>query len=838
MADGMSICSACQTRAILGVGLLMYALITVLLHTSSLKHGTQDPRAALQLLNGSRSISGISSLQRQSPLRQPALQWSRAKTALPARTQTTLQMDPNLETGPLYMEKNNVSIKFNQAMIEEGLRQANMPWERLFVGSHSVPMDSMSGVRQVLYPATHTQCGLRECRDFTSQQQINEKSSRLAVIMPSAPRIIRSPAVGEMWGSDGIALRAPAWLLKHNTTANQTELSKACSRLYDCDGYVAGLGLLAGVSGATRVTGVTAGTEFDILPVGAQGNVELPGANLKQVRTLAPTTAEMRLHPVRPSSQTDSSALRQFAVLPVMQLAHASHVRVNISSGRTLQERLELLAQHCLAAPQCIGFSKGSWGILQFDGSHASLFQQQAESIAPKHASNTTKQIAQLFSAVTFLDQTKQKTMDMFVRLPDPTHAADLVRLLLERNVAPAIKRWGEALLLAAKNVYAAEAESSLTLAKPDKPCPVFREPAAGHEAVSSDEDMRQPAACGWLREAHWVLHSGSVSPSVKQAVRDLYAILALRGAPTAYVVSSVLSFLVETQACRSADSHVYVGEVPALRWHHQPHTSHRGLHLLRLLFDAAYAPLYGAWAWNPAPCVTVLSVAEFAQLQEQAKPPHAWGEPWLPPHRRFLPNGAKRIVKRKLVQQVLDFASLGVEAVHRSPTAALAIWEDDCFVCGGSLSFLYQWQQRLVQYDPRTALLKVGNGGSGIVVPQPLAKALLTYIISHRGRENIDVLMYLFALDSTWSDYLAHRTLSAHRGRRTSLKINNAFTPVWGRVECGNALDFYWGEYAACGNGTQAVAVAAEWKCSAPVRGEAELAPPAGPSAAVNATV
>ncbi len=153
--------------------------------------------------------------------------------------------------------------------------------------------------------------------------------------------------------------------------------------------------------------------------------------------------------------------------------------------------------------------------------------------------------------------------------------------------------------------------------------------------------------------------------------------------------------------------------------------------------------------------------------------------------------------------------------------------------VCRGTVAFLRQWQPRLLKADPRTAMMKVGNGGSGVVVPRAQAWPLLAYLASHRGRENVDVLMYLFALDSGWSDYLAHKTLSAHRGRRTSLKISNAFTPVWGRVECGNALDHYWGEYAPCGNSSAALRIAQHWKCPLLPRVEADAA-----LDAVNATI
>lgn len=49
------------------------------------------------------------------------------------------------------------------------------------------------------------------------------------------------------------------------------------------------------------------------------------------------------------------------------------------------------------------------------------------------------------------------------------------------------------------------------------------------------------------------------------------------------------------------------------------------------------------------------------------------------------------------------------------------------------------------------------------------------------------------------YAEYLAKGTLAAHRGIRSSFKPGQLERGLWGRVECGNLLDFWWGEYVDC---------------------------------------
>ena len=98
--------------------------------------------------------------------------------------------------------------------------------------------------------------------------------------------------------------------------------------------------------------------------------------------------------------------------------------------------------------------------------------------------------------------------------------------------------------------------------------------------------------------------------------------------------------------------------------------------------------------------------------------------------------------------------------------------------------------------FDPHWGGLKVGNGGSGMLFHADLVPQLLTYLLTRRGSDNVDVSMWRFLHSGQYSDYLAKATWSAHRGLTSSLRMGGQ---SWKRVECGNALDFYWGHYKEC---------------------------------------
>ena len=804
------------------LGICLYAVFTLIVHRLGV--AMLDEAASLYSPNASEALfAGYFT----SPLRQRTMSWSatrlRKHQAMNTKDSTgssvgfVLGSFLGARSGGAAAVPRNVSQLFSAPSIRQGMLDTSIPQQPLFTNSVNILQDIMRGLKFIVYPQRHAACVYVECSSFRERQAAHESRAELAFLMPSAPRIIRSPAVSKdgWWGGDGTFLRAPAWLLQHRPDANVSELEAACSGLHDCDGFLPSLGLLAGISAVSRLPTLQIAVPLSIVPANRSAFVALPTAGMQGVRTLAPTTADLRLLPTRPLDESSlrHAALRRFAGLPMMHLVGAVERKANVTGMRTAAARLEAVAKQCLDRPACVAFSCSRWSLLEYPLDDATDMHRQASVLTPQQPSATSKQIARLLSVLTMMDQTRQKVFDLFLRLPDPSAAA----AVLQGHLASAPRMWSDfALHLseAALQVYSPAAEKALVLAKPDEPCEVF---ILGGEASTAS-----PTACGWLARANAALHSGALPQPVQQAVRDLYAVISLRGASTAYVVSSVVSFLVESSMCTSR-TQLYVGEVPSLRDTQHRHTTHRGLHTLRLLFDAAYAPKYGAIAWNPAPCLSVLGSSQYMHLQEAAKPPHTWGEPWLPPQHRSMPNGRKRVVKRRLVQQLLDFVSIGAHAVSHSPSASVAVWEDDCAVCRGTLGFLQRGLVQLQRADPHTALLKVGNGGSGILIPRALAWPLLAYLAAHRGRENVDVLMYLFALDSGWSDYLAHKTLSAHRGRRTSLKISNAFTPVWGRVECGNELDFYWGEYAHCGNSSSALLIAKDWKCPQIPREEAE---------------
>jgi len=200
-------------------------------------------------------------------------------------------------------------------------------------------------------------------------------------------------------------------------------------------------------------------------------------------------------------------------------------------------------------------------------------------------------------------------------------------------------------------------------------------------------------------------------------------------------------------------------------------------------------------------PCVTFLTAGAYTRLTEAREPPRGRGLPSWHPDNRGKP------MMRGMVSQTLDFVSAARHAAAFSPASHLLVWEDDCHACTGVLSLLGHTMQALDTFDPRWGALKVGNGGSGLLVHRDLVAGLLPYLMTRRGSENVDVSMWRYVFNGGYSDYISKLSWSAHRGLQSSFKL--AVGQTWNRVHCTNELDRHWGWYAPCQ--TVAAAAAAE---------------------------
>ena len=190
-------------------------------------------------------------------------------------------------------------------------------------------------------------------------------------------------------------------------------------------------------------------------------------------------------------------------------------------------------------------------------------------------------------------------------------------------------------------------------------------------------------------------------------------------------------------------------------------------------------------------PCVTFLSAGAYTRLTEAREPARGRGLPSWHPDNRGKP------MKRGLVSQTLDFVSALRHAAGFSPASHLLVWEDDCHACTGVLSLLGHTMQALDTFDPRWGALKVGNGGSGLLVHRDLVAGLLAYLTTRRGSENVDVSLWRYVFNGGYSDYISKLSWAAHRGLQSSFKLEAAQT--WNRVHCTNKLDRHWGWYAPC---------------------------------------
>jgi len=190
-------------------------------------------------------------------------------------------------------------------------------------------------------------------------------------------------------------------------------------------------------------------------------------------------------------------------------------------------------------------------------------------------------------------------------------------------------------------------------------------------------------------------------------------------------------------------------------------------------------------------PCVTFLTAGAYTRVTETAESAHGRGDN----------------ADRGGVSQTLDYVSAARHAAAFSPASHLLVWEDDCHACTGVLSLLGHTMQALDTFDPRWGALRVGNGGSGLLVHRDLVAGLLTYLTTRREADNVDVAMWRYVFNGGYSDYISKTSWAAHRGLQSSFKMWVGQT--WNRVHCTNALDRHWGWYAPCQPAAAAAAAA-----------------------------
>jgi plasmid stability protein len=214
-------------------------------------------------------------------------------------------------------------------------------------------------------------------------------------------------------------------------------------------------------------------------------------------------------------------------------------------------------------------------------------------------------------------------------------------------------------------------------------------------------------------------------------------------------------------------------------------------------------AYFFKAFTWlrrrfGSSPCFSFVPATSYVRISEVVPPAHFRGDPQF-----IADNALKGITRRAEVQQQLDYTAALRFAAARAPGAHVGLLEDDSFVCPETLPALARTVRALDLADPLWGGIKLGNGGSGIVVHRELVAALILYLQTRRGSENVDVAMWRFLRDNAWPEYLGFRTRVAHRGTVSTFGMERndgqAWSHLWRRAHCGGGLDNHWGAYSTC---------------------------------------
>jgi hypothetical protein len=208
---------------------------------------------------------------------------------------------------------------------------------------------------------------------------------------------------------------------------------------------------------------------------------------------------------------------------------------------------------------------------------------------------------------------------------------------------------------------------------------------------------------------------------------------------------------------------------------------------------------------------VTFVDAAAFPRLVEVLRPlADAVPNEQKPKQRPVGPRDVARRLVDSLVRtsarrdgalpQTLLYIAV-LEAVQAlSPTALLLLWEDDCHMCRRTLDVLADLHAVTTAHHTASFVGKVGNGGSGILIPAAVLPSLLEFLKLHRSESNVDVLLWRATKErpDPIPDLTSVHVWSAHRGERSSFPERAWFRGpayVQRRLPCETILDIYWGK-------------------------------------------
>ena len=99
--------------------------------------------------------------------------------------------------------------------------------------------------------------------------------------------------------------------------------------------------------------------------------------------------------------------------------------------------------------------------------------------------------------------------------------------------------------------------------------------------------------------------------------------------------------------------------------------------------------------------------------------------------------------------------------------------------------------------------VLKIGNGGSGLLINHVYVGQAIAFWKKSRGLDNHDVALYKFCNGMNLSQLKSNKIYSSHQGQITSFRdtesISELVKHLWPRKKCFSTLNEQWGKYVKC---------------------------------------
>jgi hypothetical protein len=147
--------------------------------------------------------------------------------------------------------------------------------------------------------------------------------------------------------------------------------------------------------------------------------------------------------------------------------------------------------------------------------------------------------------------------------------------------------------------------------------------------------------------------------------------------------------------------------------------------------------------------------------------------------------------------KQTADYLSALHYSISLFPNSDIMLWEDDCRFCPNVFPMVRLFQATIARKNPHYGVLRVGYGGSGLLINHKHVPTLIPFAYGTSFVSNVDIAIHKYFSFLRIPCYVTSSVYSLHRGTKSIFAHRHS--PELLGMSCSAPLRVQWGRYAAC---------------------------------------